>query len=85
MTQGESFAKDAGGFHPIPNVRLPFSSVVAGSRNDPYCTYARAEQLAGQWGASFTDAGEAGHINVASGHGPWPEGLMRFAGFLKTL
>ena len=29
--------------------------------------------------------GDAGHLNTASGHGPWPEGSMRFAMFLKTL
>ncbi len=85
VTRGETFAKDASGFHPIPSQKLPFQTVVVGSRTDPYCTYKRAQQLAGQWGASFTDAGEAGHINVASGHGPWPEGLLRFAGFLKEL
>jgi predicted alpha/beta hydrolase family esterase len=31
------------------------------------------------------DAGEAGSVNSESGHGPWPEGLMSFAGFLKRL
>jgi hypothetical protein len=28
------------------------------------------------------DAGESGHINAESGHGPWPEGIMVFAHFL---
>ena len=55
------------------------------SRNDPYCDYQRAEDLAGAWGATFQDAGEAGHINVESGHGPWPEGMMSFAHFMKRL
>ncbi len=45
----------------------------------------RADDFAHAWGALTVDAGEAGHINVASGHGPWPEGLMRLAGFLKGL
>jgi predicted alpha/beta hydrolase family esterase len=31
------------------------------------------------------DAGEAGHINADSGHGPWPEGTMVFAKFLSQL
>jgi predicted alpha/beta hydrolase family esterase len=35
--------------------------------------------------AAIVDAGDAGHVNTESGHGPWPEGLMRFAGFLKQL
>ena len=41
--------------------------------------------MAYAWGAAIADAGSSGHINVESGHGPWPEGLMRFAGFLKAL
>jgi predicted alpha/beta hydrolase family esterase len=66
-------------------VKLPFRSVLAASRSDPYCTVDEAQELAGAWGAEFSDAGDAGHINTASGHGPWPEGLMRFAGFLRSL
>jgi predicted alpha/beta hydrolase family esterase len=29
--------------------------------------------------------GEAGGLNAASGHGPWPEGLMRLAAFIKRI
>ncbi|HEY8564711.1 MAG TPA: alpha/beta hydrolase [Beijerinckiaceae bacterium] len=72
-------------FAPIPRGPLPFPSVLVASRTDPYCAYERAEDFAYAWGAAFVDAGDAGHINVASEHGPWPEGLMRFAGFMKLL
>ncbi|HEX8418010.1 MAG TPA: alpha/beta hydrolase [Methylobacterium sp.] len=72
-------------FAPVPRVPLPFPALVVASRNDPYCAYERAEDFAQAWGAALVDAGESGHINVASGHGPWPEGLMRLAGFLKDL
>lgn len=72
-------------FAPVPREPLTFPSLVVASRNDPYCTYERAEDFAFSWGAEMVDAGESGHINVASGHGPWPEGLMRLAGFLKGL
>ncbi|MGL4439300.1 MAG: RBBP9/YdeN family alpha/beta hydrolase [Bosea sp. (in: a-proteobacteria)] len=65
--------------------KLPFRAVLASSTTDAYCTVDEAQELAGAWGAEFSDAGDAGHINVASGHGPWPEGLMRFAGFLRSL
>jgi hypothetical protein len=41
--------------------------------------------LAADLGAQFLDAGAAGHINVASGHGPWPEGSMAFANFIAKL
>lgn len=72
-------------FAPLPTAPLPFPSVVVASRNDPYCAFARAEDLAYAWGAAFVDAGEAGHVNAESGHGPWPEGSMRLLGFLQSL
>ena len=72
-------------FGPAPLSPLPFPSVVVASRDDPYCAIERAADFAEAWGSDFVDAGEAGHLNVASGHGPWPEGLMRFAGFLSKL
>lgn len=68
-----------------PRDPLPFPAVVAASTNDPFGEQLAAQNLAFDIGAAFSDAGEAGHINVASGHGPWPEGILRFAGFLKTL
>jgi predicted alpha/beta hydrolase family esterase len=64
---------------------LPFRSVLIASSNDPYCTPDEARELAAAWGAEFVDAGESGHLNTDSGHGPWPDGLLRFAGFLRSL
>lgn len=72
-------------FAPLPRDPLPFPSLLVASRNDPYCSYERAEDFAYAWGSATVDAGEAGHLNPESGYGPWPEGLMRFAGFLKLL
>ena len=72
-------------FAPIPRDPLPFPSILVASRTDPYCDYDRAEDFAYAWGSAIVDAGDSGHINTESGHGPWPEGLMRFAGFLKKL
>ncbi|WP_297321907.1 alpha/beta hydrolase [uncultured Bartonella sp.] len=72
-------------FGPYPRERLPFPSIVVASRNDEYCDLAVAENLAKDWGSLFIDAGEAGHINSASGYGPWPEGLMVFSHFLAKL
>ena len=72
-------------FAPVPRDPLPFPALVVASRTDPHCAYERAEDFAYAWGAVIVDTGEAGHINVASGHGPWPEGLMRLAGFMKNL
>ncbi len=59
---------------PIARQRLPFASILLGSRNDPYCRFERAQGLAADWGARFIDYGERGHINADSGLGDWPEG-----------
>ncbi|GLS40815.1 alpha/beta hydrolase [Mesorhizobium tianshanense] len=72
-------------FGPYPRESLTFPSVVIASRNDPFCTFDVAEDIAGAWGSLFIDAGEAGHLNADSGFGPWPEGSMTFAKFLTDL
>lgn len=72
-------------FAPAPRDPLPFPSILVASGNDPYCAPDRAEDMAAAWGSDFHLAGEAGHINAASGHGPWPEGLMMFARLLRRL
>ena len=72
-------------FRPFPTVPLPFRSLLVGSRTDPYAAADETAALATTWEATFLDAGEAGHINSLSGHGPWPEGLMAFGGFLNRL
>lgn len=76
---------DLAAFGPMPSAPLPFPSVLVASRTDPYCSYARAEGFALDWGAAFVDAGEAGHINAEAGFGPWPEGSMRLLGLLQAL
>jgi uncharacterized protein len=68
-----------------PRDPLPFPSVVVASRNDPHCGFDHAGDLANAWGSLFIDAGESGHINGESGHGPWPEGSMVFAQFIGRL
>ncbi len=78
-------AFEPGNFLPQPVSPLPFEAHVVASRTDPHCDYQRAEGFAKAWGATFQDAGDAGHINMASGHGPWPEGLMSFAYFMKRI
>jgi uncharacterized protein len=75
----------AGEFTPTPAAPLPFPSLLVASRNDPYGAYELAEARAAQWGSRLVAAGEAGHINADSGHGPWPEGLVLFAGFIRDL
>jgi predicted alpha/beta hydrolase family esterase len=66
----------AKGFTPIPRSPLPFRTVVVGSENDPWMSGERARYFADLWGSEFVSLGDAGHINVASGYGPWPQGLQ---------
>lgn len=72
-------------FGPASTDPLPFPSVTIASRNDHFCAFEKAEEMAASWGSLFMDAGESGHINHESGHGPWPEGLMVFSRFLKQI
>ncbi len=61
--------------------RLPFPSLVVTSSNDPWVKPTSAWHWANQWGSDFANIGEAGHINIDSGHGPWPEGLKMLKAF----
>jgi len=72
-------------FGPYPREPLPFPSVVVASTNDGFCEKKVAADMANAWGSLFIDAGENGHLNAESGHGPWPEGLLVFAEFMKRL
>lgn len=86
VTQGETFsAGPETGFAPAPLTTLPFPSLMVASSNDPYCAIARARELAAAWGSALVESGDLGHINVASGHGPWPDGLLAFGMFLQRL
>lgn len=68
-----------------PREPLPFPSVVVASRNDPHGSFDHAGDLANAWGSLLIDAGQSGHIDMRSGHGPWPEGSMVFARFIARL
>lgn len=61
-------------FAPAPHRRLPYPSVLVASTNDPHCPPRLAGAYARAWGSRFVRVANAGHINVESGHGCWPEG-----------
>ena len=73
--EAQTFPQGATGFAPMPLFKLPFPSIVVASSNDFYATIDRAKQFAGAWGSGFINIGDAGHINIDSGYGPWDEGL----------
>ncbi len=85
VREGQDRRSIGPGFVPFPTAPLPCPSVLVASRSDPHSTYRDSEGLALDWGSRLIDAGEAGCVNDQSGHGPWPEGLMAFAGFLSRL
>ena len=59
---------------PMPTDPLPFKSLLVASTNDPHMSLARAEIFAELWGSELHVVGAAGHLNMAAGYGPWPEG-----------
>jgi len=72
-------------FGNVPRDPLPFPSLLVISSSEPYCSLERAADFAGGWGSDFHEAGDAGHIDTASGHGPWPEGLLMFTRLMQRL
>jgi hypothetical protein len=62
---------------------IPFPTFLIGSENDHYMTLESARKLAGFWKSRFVNAGSVGHINVDSGHGPWPEGETLLKSLIK--
>lgn len=72
-------------FAPIPCSPLPFLTVLAASRTDPFLSWERAVSLAGAWGASLHDCGDAGHLNTAAGFGPWPDGEQLLHNLLERV
>jgi hypothetical protein len=58
----------------MPMAPLPFPTIVAASRDEPYVAFRRALEVAKAWEAELVDIGEAGHINTGAGYGEWPQG-----------
>jgi uncharacterized protein len=85
LTDSDQCPAQLADFLPMPLGPLPFPSLFVASEDDPYLPIEIGTRLASAWGSDFVDVGRQGHINVASGHGPWPtgEGLLR--GFLAQI
>ncbi|MFN3625410.1 MAG: RBBP9/YdeN family alpha/beta hydrolase [Hyphomicrobium sp.] len=54
---------------------LGVHSIVVASTNDRWMSINDAESWSDSWGSQLINLGAVGHINVSSGHGPWPRGL----------
>lgn len=58
----------------LPCQPLPVPSTLVASRTDPWMPFGSAVNWSRVWGSQLVDLGDAGHVNIASGHGPWPLG-----------
>lgn len=70
-----SVSRRLAAFAGIPDRPLGVPATVVASRNDPWMTFGQSADLAQAWRANLVDLGLAGHVNVASGYGPWPAAL----------
>jgi predicted alpha/beta hydrolase family esterase len=80
----EALAGALASWSPVVLQPLPFRSVLLASRDDPYCSFARAQQFAAGWGAALIDYGHAGHINTDSGLDAWPDGHARLMNLCRA-
>jgi predicted alpha/beta hydrolase family esterase len=64
---------EANGWFPVPRAPLGFPSIVAASSDDPLADLGRVRGLAQDWGGRLVLLGPVGHLNPASGYGPWPQ------------
>lgn len=60
----------------LPSEPLAIGSVLVASRTDPWMSFGASVGWARAWGSQLVDLGDAGHINVESGHGRWPLGRL---------
>jgi predicted alpha/beta hydrolase family esterase len=73
--EADTYPPGTAGFSPMPLMKLPFPSITVASSNDYYVTFERATLFANAWGSELVNIGDAGHVNVAAGFGPWESGL----------
>lgn len=83
--EGKAVPREAHSFGNMPSDPLPFPSLLVVSNNDELVSPERAADMAAAWGSELHFAGDAGHINEASGHGPWPEGLLMFTRLMQRI
>ncbi|EXJ14575.1 RBBP9/YdeN family alpha/beta hydrolase [Imhoffiella purpurea] len=80
----ESSGQGAGIARALPQELLGFPSLIVASGDDPWMRPARVAYWADRWGSTIVHAGRVGHLNEASGFGPWPEGLALLKSFQES-
>jgi predicted alpha/beta hydrolase family esterase len=81
---GPDFPRTITGFaRPRQPVATPL--LMIGSSDDPYASWDYSAETATLLGAPLVDLGAAGHINTASGRGPWPEGRQLLDRFVARI
>ena len=73
--EAQGYTFPAKGFSPTPTEKINFKTIVVASEDDPLVSLERAKYFADNWGSEFINIGKAGHINAASGHNEWKEGM----------
>lgn len=69
----------------LPTEGLGLPGLLVGSDTDPWMAADEAQRWAQTWGLRFDNAGDAGHINVESGHGPWPLARLQVDQMIRHL
>lgn len=67
----------------LPAAALEVPGLVIASTDDPWLSEEAAHALARRWQLDLQNIGAAGHINAASGFGPWPDLLQRLTAWQK--
>lgn len=78
------FPAAAAGFR-LPERAVATPTLLVVSDDDPYCERERAEQMGATLGADVRRIGASGHVNVASGVGPWPIGRALLEEFAASV
>ena len=64
---------------------LAVPALFVSSRSDPWLEFDKAKRWATSLDSRFIDLGDAGHINVESGFGPWQHGFDLFLRFKSEI
>jgi uncharacterized protein len=62
---------------------LHIPSTLIASETDPWMSFEQAQQWSQTWGCQLENLGDAGHINVDAGFGPWPLVRIKVDGLIR--